>query len=314
MKKDDTTYNINNRVESIKINHLINKSQWDTFINNMNFKSINTFTNNTSFSQITKNQLNTNDLLINIDASPHSSKLNYCGNKKETLFIINSKSRLNLVSSKYKLQLDNSHSVILPATEPFELTSTRRRQSISLILNMNNICHQDDFSLFNDHYWKKLTNLDSGLTINHTINKLYGCKSDLLIEKAHLLIINLLSFNIENMKSNSSLMENKNFLNDLMLIINENYKNSDFCLTHLSSLMGVSNRTIQNKMNDSGIKFLDALQNKRTQYLRELIIINSHYNSEVLAIKAGFNSLVTANNHFIKEYGISINKYRKSML
>ena len=314
MKKDDTTYNINNIVESININHLKNTSQWDTFINNMNFKSINKFTHDNSFSQITKNQLNTNDLLINIDSSPYSSKLNYCGNKEQTLFIINSKSRLNVASSKYKLQLGNSQSVILPATDPFELTSTQRRQSISLILNMNNICHQDDFSLFNDHYWKKLTNLDSGLTINHTINKLYGCKSDLLIEKAHQLIIHLLSFNIENMKSNSSLIENKNFLNDLMLIINENYKNNDFCLTHLSSLMGVSNRTIQNKMNDSGIKFLDTLQNKRVQYLRELIATDRHYHSELLAITAGFNSLVTANNHFIKEYGISINKYRKNIL
>ena len=313
MRKDDSTYHLSNKLESISINNLTNKSKWDTFINDLNFKSINKFTDNISFSQITKHQLNSNDFFINVDSSPYSSSLDYCGNKKETLFIINAMSILDVVSHKNKVQLYNGNSIILPATEPFELNSTHRRQSTSFILNMNNICHQDDFSLFNDSYWKKLINLDSGLNINKIIHRLYNCRSDLLIEKARQLIIHSLAFEIESMKSNTSLMKNKTFTNDVLSIINENYKNSDFDLKHLSRLMGVSTRTIQKKMNDSGIKFLDILQNKRVQNLRELIITEGYYHSEILAMKAGFNSLATANNHFIKEYGISINKYKKNM-
>jgi AraC-like DNA-binding protein len=288
------------------------KKKWDVFIRELEFNCINKFTTNINDSNIQMQEFACGAKLVNINASPYISQLKYTGDHNDTFFIVNSISTLTYRDSYNNSISQNGTSVFLPSSNEFQLESKTRRRSLSLFMKKSNILSDDDYHILDHLLWQKSDRLDSGLIIDNTIHKLYHPHSDLFLEKIFSLTSHLISFEIEKIKNNNREIDKINFINEVDTIISDNFKNQDFNLFFLARKIGVSERTIQNKCAPYGIKLHVYIQQKRVRYLKLLIDTQPSFNNEYLAIKSGFNSIVTANRVFSNEFGISISLYRKN--
>ena len=288
----------------LKINGNDGLKKWDEFISDLEFKSRSSTVRDIVDSEIRKSGFNCGSKLVYVDSSPYVSQLSYTGDTKKTIFLLNSISSLSCRI--------NETSAITQKGTTILITSKERRISMSLILNIDNVFDTDNQGVFNSLCLQDSSNLNYGFIINKLFQELYSNHSDAFMEKSKTLISNTLSLEIERKAKNFVEMDKIGFTNDILCIIDENYRSIDFNLTILAKFAGVSEKTIQNKLYQYNLKFYSLLQSKRVQKLKMLLDCNPILNSEYLAIKSGFSSLVTANRQFLKEYQISISGYRKA--
>ena len=89
------------------------------------------------------------------------------------------------------------------------------------------------------------------------------------------------------------------------------YKDPDFSLDRLATLLSVSRHFLSQMLNDNlQVRYTDLVNQYRIEEACQMIRSNSHYNLEAIAYEVGFNSKSTFYATFKKVKGTTPSKYR----
>ncbi|WP_146145446.1 helix-turn-helix domain-containing protein [Photobacterium leiognathi] len=292
-----------------KISHLDDSRHWDVFFEKeLRFKSKSSFLNNANNnSNITSFLCNDDSKVVLVDSDPYVGNLNFLDKKSNTIFIVSSLSKLDHVNNSCTLSSENGSSKILSSDDVFNEVSNLRRKSASIILNTSNYIEDNDD--LEQILWRSSNDLSYGYLIDKLMNDLYSATNARSIEKIKNAIGVTISLSIDDKMS--GLIKRNGLFDQILYIIDNNYKNNNFSLQDLSDKVGVSTKTIQNILSKYSVKFYSYMQSKRCENFKFLISTNKKYNLEYLAVCSGFKNLSAADREFRKKYNCSIRDYLK---
>ncbi|PSX19241.1 hypothetical protein [Photobacterium kishitanii] len=282
-----------------------NSRDWDYFYGkNLGFKSKSLFLS-TSNSKILSYECVDNSKVVLIDSDPYIGHLKFLGCQKNFIYIINSISKLHYSNNNFNLCTENSSSSIISLDNTFNEISKLRRKSVSIILNTSNYIEDNDN--IGQISWKVSKDLSYGYLIDKLMTDIYTISSNKGMEKIKNAIGATIALSIDNKMSD--LIKRNSLFEQIIEIIDNNFKDNDFSLKNIGYKVGFSTKTIQNILLKYNMKFYSYLQSKRCIEFEYLISTNKNYNLEYLAVAAGFKNLSAAKREFYKKHQSTIKKY-----
>ncbi|EEE9969145.1 helix-turn-helix domain-containing protein [Salmonella enterica subsp. enterica serovar Nigeria] len=227
------------------------------------------------------------------------------------LFIVYSCGDLIIQNQNHREFINPGDALLLPSCEKFDITSFSKRQTVSIIMDVNNILGDTNYTL-EDISWIKTSKLTYGDEINRLLLNYHTNHGDRFALKNTKALMSLLSLEFESCGKlcfeNFYLNKNISMIFDF---IKKNIKNSDLCLSTVADYFKISERMVQYTLSAYGVTFCDFVASERCQLLAKKIISNPYVMVDVYIYESGFNSIATANRQFKKRFNETPRKFQE---
>lgn len=302
----------------------INQKDFDSFVKKvLGFNSFSQFNVGFSHCEIGVFDINKNLQIIRIHGSGYTHELEHetVKNKdiRKKIFLVNSMSQMYSYSKQKKSIISKGDSVLLPSWEPVTEIFSSIRNSVTVCFYLDDILDEEKYKFINGMFFTNgISSWDYGVLINRLVQKLYMNQSDSMVNKILSSLQSLISLQIETLlEKEKSICHKSSMVNwkiaDILEKIDENITDEDFNLIRLSDIMGVTSRCIQQRLSQDGLTFRDIVMQKKCEILRGKIEANSTYSTEYNMYASGFKSISSANRAFLKLYGLSPAKLKRTI-
>jgi len=113
-------------------------------------------------------------------------------------------------------------------------------------------------------------------------------------------------------KEFSQHIENEKYINEVIEIINKNYRWADLSIEWIADQLNLSYSHLRRIFKNSlGVNFIDYLNKARIDYAKELLV-NTDLNIKEIALKSGYNNDQCLTRFFKRYEGVTPGKYRES--
>lgn len=249
-----------------------------------------------------------------VNSSALTVSLNYADiniHKSNKFFLINTyDGGMIIKNGNHRKVISSGDGIIIPSSDEFIEMNFTKRNSVSIIMDASNLTDDENYAkeIFS---WMTISELVYSHEIKKFLFNYHLNYSESFCSKNTDALVSILALELETHKKEvkNIKLNYKNRFTHIVDYIRKNVKNNKLRLSDVAIHFGMTERSIQYILSESGGGFCDILAFERCKLLAQKICNSPNSNLAIDIYDSGFNSLSTAYRQFKKFYNLTPKQY-----